>query len=349
MLFRSSKSLLAAVRAAQEAAQRLINMGSRYVNNAKTVIANAVGAAGRAVQNVAAAVRRGADGVKAIITNAVTQARQWWNETPGKSTNTLSPQPKGQIQKATTQVTGTVEKANNTLPNNLGGITQLPKSSLTAGSGAGEDDTETKGLDIFDMTYILIVLQLIQLRDAAMGALNFLAGFARAVDNSLLFGQFDRYWPKHENAPLSYALGELAGYGVMMGLGIEGMIFGGGVEGGGTVLTGGIGAVAAVLAGVAIATAGAVVTAVAAIGMLTAAENVVLALERSPYPPGRRVQNDSKKDAYEKVKGAGNGKEPIHHPDGEHGPHYHPDIKQPKDWTLKSKSPHDHYYYPKGK
>ncbi len=70
--------------------------------------------------------------------------------------------------------------------------------------------------------------------------------------------------------------------------------------------------------------------------------------ERSPYPRGKRNKSKSKKDAREKSKKAGKGKDPIHHPDGEHGPHYHPDVPMPKpdQITPKRPNPHDHYYYP---
>jgi hypothetical protein len=69
--------------------------------------------------------------------------------------------------------------------------------------------------------------------------------------------------------------------------------------------------------------------------------------ERSPYPPGRRDLSNTKKEAYEKAKRAGGGKEPIHHPGGEYGPHYHPNVKMPNEPTPKAPSPHDHYNYPK--
>jgi len=73
--------------------------------------------------------------------------------------------------------------------------------------------------------------------------------------------------------------------------------------------------------------------------------------ERSEYPPAKRRQFDSKKDAREAAKRAGGGKEPIHHPHGKHGPHYHPDVPMPKPdkVTPKMPNPHDHYYYPKSK
>jgi len=70
--------------------------------------------------------------------------------------------------------------------------------------------------------------------------------------------------------------------------------------------------------------------------------------ERSPYPPAKRKKYPSKKEAREAAQRAGKGKKPIHHPDGSHGPHYHPDVPKPKGWTPKSPNPHDHYNYPKG-
>jgi hypothetical protein len=66
---------------------------------------------------------------------------------------------------------------------------------------------------------------------------------------------------------------------------------------------------------------------------------------RSPYAPARRDRSNTQKEAYEKAKRAGNGKEPIHHTDGEHGPHYHPNVPTPKNPTPHVPSPHDHYYY----
>ncbi len=66
---------------------------------------------------------------------------------------------------------------------------------------------------------------------------------------------------------------------------------------------------------------------------------------RSKNPPAKRKDYKSKKSAYEAAKKAGKGKEPTHHPDGEYGPHYHPDVPQPREWTPKGSSPHDHYYY----
>jgi len=71
--------------------------------------------------------------------------------------------------------------------------------------------------------------------------------------------------------------------------------------------------------------------------------------ERSLYRIGRRKRFPSKKQAYEEAKKAGKGKEPIHHPHGEYGPHYHPNVPMPRpdEVTPKTPLPHDHYYYPK--
>lgn len=75
--------------------------------------------------------------------------------------------------------------------------------------------------------------------------------------------------------------------------------------------------------------------------------NVSEAKVRNPNPPAKRVRTNSKKEAYERAKRAGKRKEPIHHPDGKHGPHYHPDVEMPKNPTPKAPNPHDHYYYPR--
>ena len=66
---------------------------------------------------------------------------------------------------------------------------------------------------------------------------------------------------------------------------------------------------------------------------------------RSKNRIGRRKRYNSKKKAREAAKRAGRGKEPIHHPHGEHGPHYHPNVDMPTNPTPKSPLPHDHYYY----
>ena len=72
------------------------------------------------------------------------------------------------------------------------------------------------------------------------------------------------------------------------------------------------------------------------------------AKERSKYPIGRRKHYTSRKDAKEAAKKAGNGKPPVHHPDG-NKPHYHPDVPNSQRDTPHRPSSHDHYYYPKGK
>ena len=65
---------------------------------------------------------------------------------------------------------------------------------------------------------------------------------------------------------------------------------------------------------------------------------------RSKNKIGKRDKSSSKKGAYEKAKKAGRGKEPISHPHGKNGSHYHPNVPKPK--TPNAPSPHDHYYYP---
>ena len=63
-----------------------------------------------------------------------------------------------------------------------------------------------------------------------------------------------------------------------------------------------------------------------------------------------RIQTGSKKEAYERAKRAGNGEEPIHHPDGTNGKHghYHPNVKQTQKLTPKMVCSHDHYFYAGG-
>jgi hypothetical protein len=55
-------------------------------------------------------------------------------------------------------------------------------------------------------------------------------------------------------------------------------------------------------------------------------------------PIGKRDYSSRRKDAYEKAKKAGDGGEPILHPDQGHGPHYHP-TKNGKQFN------HDHYFF----
>ena len=129
-----------------------------------------------------------------------------------------------------------------------------------------------------------------------------------------------------------------------------------------TVCTGGIGtailaaggsaamAASATAAVTAVGTAATYVAASATAGVImsAAADNILLA-ERSENPIAKRKHYSSKKEAREAAKRAGKGREPKHHPNDPHGPHYHPDVPMPKpgQQTPKSPSPHDHYFYPK--
>lgn len=63
--------------------------------------------------------------------------------------------------------------------------------------------------------------------------------------------------------------------------------------------------------------------------------------ERSEHPIGKRDRSNTKKKAYEKAKRAGNGNEPVNHPNDPNGPHYHPGDGKGKPLN------HDHYFYPK--
>jgi len=63
----------------------------------------------------------------------------------------------------------------------------------------------------------------------------------------------------------------------------------------------------------------------------------------------RRIRTKSKKDAYERAKRAGKGKEPEHDAHDPRGPHYHPNVNNNQRITPKNPSSHDHYFYPKGK
>ena len=67
---------------------------------------------------------------------------------------------------------------------------------------------------------------------------------------------------------------------------------------------------------------------------------------RSKSRPARRIRCKSKKEAYERAKRAGKGKEPKHHPNDPHGPHYHPDVQNSQRSTPKGPCSHDHYFYP---
>ena len=111
-------------------------------------------------------------------------------------------------------------------------------------------------------------------------------------------------------------------------------------------------AAGAVTVGTTVGTYAAVTAGVAGVGAISAyaiEENVSFARERSKNPIAKRKRYSSKKEAYENAKKAGKGNKPIHHPDGDHGPHYHPDVPMPKNQTPKAPNPHDHYFYPKGK
>lgn len=68
--------------------------------------------------------------------------------------------------------------------------------------------------------------------------------------------------------------------------------------------------------------------------------------QRIKNPPERRKRFKSRKEAYQKAKRAGKGKEPIKHTNDQgQDPHYHPDVKNSQRTTPKSPSFHDHYYY----
>ncbi|KAH0793307.1 RHS repeat-associated core domain-containing protein [Histomonas meleagridis] len=59
--------------------------------------------------------------------------------------------------------------------------------------------------------------------------------------------------------------------------------------------------------------------------------------KRSEKPIAKRDYSNTRKEAYEKAKRAGGGKEPRGPEDHGHGPHYHPGTKH---------NEHDHYYFP---
>jgi hypothetical protein len=80
--------------------------------------------------------------------------------------------------------------------------------------------------------------------------------------------------------------------------------------------------------------------------------SVVESSSREIKSSGRNYDHDSKKDAKERANRAAKGKGVRHDPNGHANnprPHYHPNVDMPKNPTPKSPSPHDHYYYPKGK
>jgi hypothetical protein len=67
--------------------------------------------------------------------------------------------------------------------------------------------------------------------------------------------------------------------------------------------------------------------------------------QRSESPPAKRVTCKSKKDAYQKAKRAGKGKEPRHDYNDPKGPHYHPNVPNKQRITPKGACSHDHYFY----
>lgn len=95
----------------------------------------------------------------------------------------------------------------------------------------------------------------------------------------------------------------------------------------------------------------------ALITTLVSGSSIVVALieknaksNRSKNPPARRVEHKSRKEAYERAKRDGRGREPRHDPNGHDGdsrPHYHPDVPHSQRTTPKIPSSHDHHYYPR--
>ena len=78
------------------------------------------------------------------------------------------------------------------------------------------------------------------------------------------------------------------------------------------------------------------------------------AKERVKERMGKRKRYNTKKKAKEAAKRAGRGKirhDPHGHPPKTDKPHYHPDVPdiKPGRQTPHTPSPHDHYYYPKGR
>ena len=68
--------------------------------------------------------------------------------------------------------------------------------------------------------------------------------------------------------------------------------------------------------------------------------------ERSKSKPAKRIYCNSRKEAYERAKKAGNGREPKLHYNDKHGPHYHPDVPDGYSQTPHQSSFHDHYFFP---
>jgi hypothetical protein len=75
-------------------------------------------------------------------------------------------------------------------------------------------------------------------------------------------------------------------------------------------------------------------------GALVAGAGIMMAKERSQHPPAKRDRSNTRKEAEEKARRAGNGRPPRGPEDHGHGPHFHPDTDKPG-------KKHDHYYFPK--
>ena len=59
----------------------------------------------------------------------------------------------------------------------------------------------------------------------------------------------------------------------------------------------------------------------------------------------RTMVFNTRKEAEEAARRAGNGKEPRHDPNGKYGPHFHPSVRNEYSKTPYGASKHDHYYY----
>ena len=94
----------------------------------------------------------------------------------------------------------------------------------------------------------------------------------------------------------------------------------------------------------------AVVTVVVVVEVVDSISDNTVVESREIKEPAIRDKSNTRKEAEQKAKKAGKGKEPIHHPHGHSGnpkPHFHPDVKQPPyPKPNKMPTPHDHYYYP---
>ena len=123
-----------------------------------------------------------------------------------------------------------------------------------------------------------------------------------------------------------------------------------------TVLTAGVGTAVLATGATVITTSAVAVTAATTLATVAVAAGVVatvgsgleiLAYGNEPYQrktPARRKRCKSRKEAYERAKRAGGGREPRHDPSGHEDdkrPHYHPDVDRPHC--------HDHYFYPRAK